>query len=148
MIEEQHGIINRLSRFLTLHRLAVLLVLLTVTGIFSIGITRIKGEVILEEMLPYAHPYLKIISKYSQVFGTGGSGVAIALKVKEGDIFREGFLKKVQALTNDVALLEETYYVLTVSIGGRSVKVIKTLGDGEIKAQTLMWPKPPISMPA
>ena len=143
MIEEQHGVINRISRFLTMNRLSVLIVFLVATGIFSTGITRIKGEVILEEMLPYAHPYLKIIAKYANVFGTGGSGVAIAVRAKEGDIFQQHILKKVQDITNEVAMMEETYYVLTVSIGGRSVKVIKTLGDGEIKAQTLMWPNPP-----
>ena len=43
--------------FLSRHRLGVLLVILAVTGVFLYGAFRIQGEVILQEMLPYDHPF-------------------------------------------------------------------------------------------
>jgi uncharacterized protein len=146
MHDKQEGMLNRFCRYATQRRLWVLVIAVILAAGFASGIPRIKGEVILEEMLPYAHPYLKIIAKYSEVFGSGGSSVAIALKARDGDIFRDSILKKVQAITHDVAMWDETYSTLTVSIGSRSVKVVKTLGDGEIKVLSLMWPDPPKNM--
>ncbi len=140
---KKDSLLNRFCGYLTQHRLGVLILSLVLATGFACGIPRIKGEVVLEEMLPYAHPYLKIIAKYSEVFGSGGSSIAIALKANQGDIFNDNILKKVQAITQEVSLWDETYSTLTVSIGSRSVKVVKTLGDGEIKVLSLMWPQPP-----
>jgi uncharacterized protein len=137
------GLIDRFCSYSTKHKLGALVFALIVAGGFALGIPRIRGEVLLEEMLPYTHPYLKIIDKYSKIFGSGGSSVAIAVKSIDGDIFKDSILNKVQAITNEVAKWDETYSTLTVSIASRSVKVVKTLGDGEIKVLSLMWPDPP-----
>ena len=53
-------------------------------------------------MFPYDHPYLKLHARFSQVFGSGGSTVAIALKAKNGDIFNETTLTKIQKMTNEI----------------------------------------------
>ena len=122
---------------------ALLLLTLCVAAGFAVGTTRIKGEIVIEELLPYAHPYLKIIAEFSQVFGSGGSFVAISLKAREGDIFRKTILEKVQAIDQEVALWPETYRILTVSIGSRATKVVRPVGEGEIKVKPLMWPNVP-----
>ena len=51
MAQKKRGIIERLSRFATNHRLRVLVLALVVAGAMGAGITRMKGEVVLEEML-------------------------------------------------------------------------------------------------
>ena len=77
------------------------------------------------------------------MFGSGGSGVVIALKARDGDIFKESILKKLQKATNEIVLWDEVYRVLTVSIASRAVKVVKTLSKGEISIVPLMWPEVP-----
>ncbi len=143
MKEEKRTFIDRLAWFSSSHRALVLLLTLCVAAGLAVGTTRIKGEIVIEELLPYAHPYLKIIAEFSQVFGSGGSFVAISLKAREGDIFRKSILEKVQAIDQEVALWPETYRVLTVSIGSRATKVVRPVGEGEIKVAPLMWPNVP-----
>jgi predicted RND superfamily exporter protein len=143
MTEEKRGVLERLAWFATSRRGLVLALTLTVAAGFAYGATRIQGEVIIEELLPYAHPYLKIMAEFSEVFGSGGSFVAISLEAREGDVFTKSILRKVQAIDQEVALWPETYRILTVSIGSRSTKVVRPVGEGEIKVKPLMWPDVP-----
>lgn len=143
MVNHNQTWLDRFCWFLSKHRLVVLLLILVITGIFLYGAFRIRGEVILSELFPYDHPYLKLHARFSQVFGSGGSGVVIALKAKKGDVFSEGLLTKIQRMTNEITLWSEVYRVLTFSIASRSVKVVKALKKGEIKIEPLMWPEVP-----
>ena len=92
------NLLDRFCLFATNHRAKVLVVVLIIAALFSLGLFRIKGEVVLEEMLPYDHPFLKIIINFSEVFGTGGSWAGISIKANEGDIFKESILKKIQKI--------------------------------------------------
>ncbi len=130
-------------KFLTKHRMALFILILILTAVFMYGSFKIKGEVILTDMLPYDHPYLKLHHRFSEVFGSGGSTLAIALKVKNGDIFNEAFLKKLQRMTSEVANWEEVYRSLTVSLASRSVKIVVAAKKGEINIDPLMWPDIP-----
>ncbi len=143
MREKRRSLLDRIAWFATSHRLFVLLLTFAVAGGLAYGTTRIRGEVIIEELLPYAHPYLKIMAEFSEVFGSGGSFVAISLRAREGDVFRKHILKKIQEIDQEVALWPETYRVLTVSIGSRTTKVVRPVGEGEIKVEPLMWPDVP-----
>ena len=143
MTNHNRTALDRICWFLSRHRLTVLIIILVITGIFLYGAFRIRGEVILAELFPYDHPYLKIHARFSEVFGSGGSGVTIALKAKKGDIFNEVFLTKLKNMTNEVALWDEVYRVLTVSIASHSVKVVRALKKGEISISPLMWPEVP-----
>jgi len=135
--------LDRLCWFLARYRLTVLIVILVMTGVFLYGAFKIQGEVILAEMFPYDHPYLKLHARFAQVFGSGGSGVVIAVKAKDGDIFNSRILTKIQKMTNEIEMWNEVYRTLTVSIASRSVKVVKALKKGEISIEPLMWPKIP-----
>ncbi len=117
--------------------------ILIITGIFLYGAFKIRGEVILQDMLPYDHPYLKLHNRFAEVFGSGGSTVAIALKANKGDIFNPSFLTKLQKMTNEVMMWDEVIRSLTVSIAARSVKVVRTLKKGEINIEPIMWPDIP-----
>lgn len=143
---EKLGRLDRFCLFLSHYRLAVLIGILVITGVFLYGALHIRGEVILQDMLPYDHPYLKLHNRFSEVFGSGGSTVAIALKARKGDIFNYGFLKKFQNMTNEVLMWDEVYRSLTVSIATRSVKVVKPLKKGEINIEPIMWPEVPLSV--
>jgi len=143
MGNENQGRLDRFSWFLTSHRLAVLVLTLIITLVFAYGTFKIRGEVILQDMFPYDHPYLKLHARFAQVFGSGASGVAIALRAKDGDIFKQGILSKLRKMTNEVVLWDEVYRVLTVSIASRTAKVVKALAKGKISITSLMWPEVP-----
>jgi len=140
---KSRGFLDHISWFLSQKRIKVFLVLLILTGIFLYGAFQIQGEVILRDLLPYDHPYLKLHARFSQVFGSGGSGVVIALKAKNGDIFNEAFLSRLKKMNEEVELWDEVYRSLTISIASRSAKVVKTRGKGEITIVPLMWPNLP-----
>ncbi|MBI5446249.1 MAG: MMPL family transporter [Deltaproteobacteria bacterium] len=136
---------DRLFAWACRRRARVLAVSLVLVGLFSVGITRMHTDVILQHMFPYDHPYLKLNMKFAQVFGGGGSAVAIAVKAKNGDIFNPETLGKVKKITDEIVLWDEAYRVLTVSIATHSSKVVKTLSKGEISIEALMWPEVPSS---
>ena len=135
--------LDRFCQFMTRHRLVVLLFVTIATAAFSYGAFKIHSEVILQDMFPYDHPYLKLHARFSEVFGSGGSGVVIALKAKKGDIFNEPILRKLRKMTDEVELWDGVYRELTVSIASRSTKVVRALGKGEISIDALMWPEIP-----
>ena len=135
--------LDRLSRMVSNKRLVILVVLLVVAAVFTYGATKIKGEVILQDMLPADHAFLKLNNRFAEVFGSGGSTIAIALRVKSGDVFNEAFMTKLQSMTKEVLTWDEVYRSLTVSLATRSVKVVKTLKKGEINIEPIMWPDVP-----
>jgi predicted RND superfamily exporter protein len=143
MTEERRTLLDRFSWFVTSHRVAVLVLTLIVAIGFGYGTTKMKGEVIIEELLPYAHPYLKIMAEYAEVFGSGGTFVAVAIEAKDGNVFKKEVLEKIKQIDFEVALWPETYRILTVSIAGRSTKVVRPVEDGEIRTEPLMWPEVP-----
>lgn len=138
-----HQGLDQFCWFMTRHRMAVLVLVSIATAVFSYGAFKIQSQVILQHMFPYDHPYLKLHARFAQVFGSGASGVAIALKAKDGDIFNQVVLSKLQKMTNEVVLWDEVYRVLTVSIASRTAKVVKALAKGKIKIEPLMWPEIP-----
>jgi predicted RND superfamily exporter protein len=135
--------LDRFCWYLSSHKLAVFVFILIVTGIFLYGAFKIRGEVILQDMFPYDHPYLKLHARFSQIFGSGASGVAIAVKAKERDIFNERFLTKVKKMTHEIELWDEVYRNLTVSMASLSTKVVNAKGEGEIAIEALMYPEVP-----
>lgn len=135
--------LDRISRFLTDNNKKVFIVILIITAIFAVGAFRIKGEVILQDMLPYDHTYLKLQARFAEVFGSGGSTVAIAMVQKKGDIFNQKTLEKVKKMTEEVELLDEVYRLLTVSIASQMTKVVQTRAKGEIGIESLMFPDVP-----
>jgi uncharacterized protein len=135
--------VDRLSWFLTRHRGATIIATLAIMAVFVPRIGNIKGDIILQHMFPYNHPYLQLHARFAAVFGSGASGVAIALKAGNGNIFTEANLLKLQQMTNEITMWPEVYRNLTVSIASRSVKVVKTLKKGEIQIEPMMWPKVP-----
>ena len=135
--------LDRFSWTVVRYRFIILPLLLICVGAFALGALKIKNEVILQDLFPYDHPYLKLHARFSEVFGGGGFGVVIAVKSKAGDIFNAKTLGKIKAITDELVLWDEVYRVLTVSMASNSVKVVKTLAKGEIVIDSLMFPEIP-----
>jgi predicted RND superfamily exporter protein len=140
---EKQGVTDRLVSLLVRRKLLVIILILAGTIAVSVGAVRMKTEVILADLFPQQHPYLQLMGKFSEVFGSGGSGVAIAVKVKQGDIFNEKTLGKIKEITDDIVVWDEVYRVLTMSMATYSTKVVKTVAKGEIRIEPLMYPEVP-----
>ncbi len=135
--------LDNISWYLTRFRLQIFILILVITAVFLFGSFKIKGEVILKDMLPYDHPYLKLTERFAEVFGSGGSTVAIALVQKNGDIFNDKTLMKIKKMTEEVEMWDEVYRLLTTSIASNQSKVVVTKAKGEIVIKALMFPDPP-----
>lgn len=135
--------IDKIVLLLARRKLWVMIFVLVCTAAVSLGVFRMKTEVILSHLFPYDHPYLQLMGRFSEVFGSGGSGVAIAVKVQKGDIFNEPTLTKIKNITDEIILWDEAYRVLTMSMATYSTKVVKTLAKGEIRIESLMYPDVP-----
>ena len=125
------------------NRVWVFWVLLISVSAFSLGISNMRTDIILYHMFPYDHPYLKLHAKFARIFGGGGTNVVIAVNNREGDIFNNQTLEKVQQITREIELWEEVYRLLTLSIASNSSKVVKTQAKGEIIIEPLMFPDVP-----
>lgn len=128
---------------MTVHRRTVLILTIILSIGLGWGITRMQGEVRLWELFPYGHPYLKVQQKFGEIFGSGGSAAVIAIKAKDGNIFKQSILTKVQKMNNEVSMWDEVYRTLTISIASRTAKVVKAKSKGEISIEPLMWPEVP-----
>ncbi|MBT8341520.1 MAG: MMPL family transporter [Desulfatitalea sp.] len=135
--------LNRFCWAVTQHRIAVLAALLVITAIFLYGVFQIRGHVIIGEMFPYDHPYLKLTAQFSRVFGSGASSVVIAVQSKQGDIFNPVFLNKLKKMTAEVELWDEVNRSLTVSIASLGSKAVVARAKGEITVTPLYYNKTP-----
>lgn len=140
---KQSSKLNRICLFISNHGKMALVIIIIISAIFAYGISKMRGEVIIQEMFPYDHPYMKLNARFGEVFGTGGSGVVIAVKAKKGDIFNQKTLTTIKKITEEVELWDEVYRVLTVSMASYSTKVTKALDRGEITIEPLMYPNVP-----
>lgn len=128
---------------LTRNRIWVVVITLVITAISAVGLKNIQSEVILTELFPYDHPYVKLAGNFSKVFGGGGTTTIIAVSKKQGDIFNIETMQKVKDMVEEINSWKEVYRQLTASIASQSAKVVNTHALGEISASPLMWPDVP-----
>ncbi len=100
---------DKFCSFLVRYKFLVLMVIVLFTVGFSLGAMKMKTDVILADLFPYNHPYLQLYGQFAQVFGSGGSGVVIAVNVKKGDIFNQQTLGKIKNITGEIELWDEVY---------------------------------------
>ena len=135
--------VSKLAAFVTRYKALVVVLALLILGGVGAGIPRIQTEVILSDLFPQDHPYLKLMDKFSKIFGGFGAGVIIGVKAKEGDIFNEMMLLKISKMTREIELWEEVYRLKTYSMASHGTKVIRLLPGGEIRFEPLMYPEVP-----
>jgi len=123
-------------------RLTMLILILLITGIFCYGVSTMSVMVILEDMFPFGHPFVRLHKEFGSQFG-GASTVLTALKVKDGDIFNPEFLKKVKEVSDFFVFRDDLYPLLTTSIAERKTKYMRGHAGGNIEMDGLMWPRLP-----
>ncbi len=112
------------------------------TGIFAYGVSIMSVRVILEDMFPFGHPFVKLHKEFGSQFG-GASTTVIEVKTTEGDIFNPTFLQKIKEITDAVTFRDDVYSLLTASISLSKMKYIRGYSGGRVEMDGLMWPKMP-----
>lgn len=130
------------KKIVQLHWLIMLIGGPLLTGLFLYGISILSVNVVLEDMFPFDHPFIKLYKEFGAQFG-GASTCLIEVKTTEGDIFKTEFLKKIQGITDEITYRDEAYSLLTASISQRKMKYIRGYSGGRVLMDGLMWPEIP-----
>lgn len=136
-------IVSRAARFFTSRRKATIGVVAAGTLFFAFGIFSLRSELVVQDLLPSDHPYIRMNFRFSRFFDTGEGTVLFCLKSRQGSIFHPAFLEKLKKLTEEVSFLDEVYPRDTRSIASLSSKVVQTRAHGEIVVHPLMFPNVP-----
>ena len=82
------------------------------------------GQVVVEsrttDVFPSTHPYVETFGKYSDTFG-GASKVLVSVEVKEGTIFNQKTLEKVQRISRAMELMPGINNYQVISLSQRKV---------------------------
>ena len=86
-------------RFLLRNRIAVLLLITLVTGVFAYGVSTLKIATDFFALYPPKHPYIQLYNQYRNMFGTANVLIC-AVEVKKGDIYNLDTIRKIDRKGN------------------------------------------------
>ncbi len=122
-------------------RFLLMIIMGVLTVIFIYGFTkRLSVQVILEEMVPPQHPFIKLHKEYADQYG-GTNMIALAIVVREGDIFNVKTLEKIKRVSDEILFYKDVHRALVYSIAQRKSKVAKGHVGGTVDVSALMWPE-------
>lgn len=133
--------IKKFSEFCIRQRAWVAGLIGIATLILSYFALHVEVRTIFEDMLPSAHPYVKVHEKFKDTFG-GSNMVTIMLEVEQGDIFQPKVLEKVRNLTLDLRKVSAVNSFQIISLASKKLKEVRASTDG-IETKALMWPDLP-----
>ncbi len=137
---EQH-IKKSLGQYFIQYRYLILSVIAALTVLFGYGVTqKLSVQVILEELIPPRHKYVKLHQEYEKQYG-GTSTVIVAVVVDEGDIFNAPTLEKIKRVNDSLLFHRDVRRALVYSMAQRKSKVAKGHAGGTVDVSALMWPE-------
>ncbi len=138
----ESNVIATFCRAILRHRWPILTVLLVVGLYMGVKAREVAVHSITTDVFPSTHPYVETFTKYSDIFG-GASKVLVSVEVKEGTIFNQQTLEKVQRITRAMELLPGVNNYQVISLAQRKVKVQKIDAMAGIRSVPVMWPEVP-----
>jgi predicted RND superfamily exporter protein len=103
---------------------------------------QVQVKSITTDVFPSTHPYVQTFQKYSDIFG-GASKVLVAIEVKEGTIWNQKTLDKVQRITRAMELMPGINNYQVISLATKKVKVAKVDAVAGMRSVPVMWPGVP-----
>ncbi|MFH0811944.1 MAG: MMPL family transporter [Pseudomonadota bacterium] len=133
---------KKIGEFILERRVWILGLMLLITLFFIYEIvTKFTSYTNFADLLPQKHPFVKTHNDFRKTFG-GANKIALAVTVKEGDIYNYETLSKIIAINEDMIFFPGVDRYKIYSIGDQKVKNVITDAWG-IKAPSLMWPVAP-----
>lgn len=91
-----------LERLVFENRIAILVLVLLITGFLGYQMSQVRPDVQFEKLIPLQHPYIQNSMKYMPTGGNAGNAVQIAVEVVDGDIFTKEYLETLRQIADDV----------------------------------------------
>jgi hypothetical protein len=128
-------------RFLLRHRVAVVLLVALITGVFCYGVYSLKIATDFFALYPPKHPYIKLYQEYRKMFGSANVLVC-AVEVKDGDIYNLETMGKIDRITQGLLETEGCNATQVISLTHPKLKNVNVTSWG-IQIRPVMWPQFP-----
>jgi predicted RND superfamily exporter protein len=123
--------VSRLEELVFKHRLVVLAVLAAITLVMGWYAGQLRMSAGFAKQLPRGHEYIETFFEYqNQLFGS--NRVIVVLRSKQGDIWNQPFLARLQNLTDDVIFLPGIDRRTVTSIWTPSTRYFEITEEGMI----------------
>ena len=129
------------ARFVVHQRIAILALIGLLTVFFLYECTRLTMKTDFNNLLPQKHPFIKVHNMIRGIFG-GANQVLIMVQVRDGDVFNQKTLEKVQWITREVEKIPGVDPNKVRSIASSKLKDFK-FSSGAMSITTLMFPDIP-----
>ena len=113
------------------HRVAILVVFGLVTAAMGYFAAQLRMDTGFEKQLPRNHEYIRTFLQYRDQF-SGWNRVIFVLRAREGDIWTQPFLAKLQKLTDDVFFLPGVDRRTVTSLWTPNTRYFEVTEDGLI----------------
>lgn len=128
---------ERYSRFIVRHRLAMVAGALLVTAFFAVQLFALRLEIRRRANLPDDHPYVVVQNRMSDLFG--GEGVVIIGVIAEsGDIYTPAILAAIFRITEAVGEIPQVIETSVFSLGSANARAIVADAEGGMDIHPLM----------
>ena len=113
-------------------RVIVGLVLL-VTVFFALQVPGVRMYSDFADLLPQEHPYIKLHNQIRDSFGCANN-IILSLEVKQGDVFADDVLKRIDRLTQKIDQLPGVNHNTVASITHRTVRKVWLTETGDVNS--------------
>src|SRR5210317_1891966 len=109
----------------------VLVVLLLVTVFFGMQVPGVRMYSDFADLLPQEHPYIQLHNQIRESFG-GANNIILSVEVKQGDIFRDDVIKRIDRLTQRIDKLPGVNHNTVASLTHRTVRKVWLTETGDV----------------
>jgi hypothetical protein len=128
---------ERYSRFVVRHRVAIVVIALSVTAFFLFQLFALRLEIRRRANVPDDHPYVVIQNRMSDLFG-GEAVVIIGVMTDTGNIYTPDVLAKIYRITEGVLGLPHVIDTSVFSIAATNARAIVSDDEGTMDIHPLM----------
>jgi len=128
---------ERYSRFVVRHRVAIVIIALAVTAFFLFQLFALRLEIRRRANVPDDHPYVVVQNRMSDLFG-GEGVVIIGVIADSGDIYTPEILAKIHRITEGVLGIPKVIGTSVFSIAAPNARAIVSDEDGTMEIHSLM----------
>ncbi|HEX6142592.1 MAG TPA: MMPL family transporter [Geminicoccaceae bacterium] len=121
--------IPRIETLVFGHRRSLLAVFALLTLVFAISATQLRIDAGFEKQLPLGHPYMQTFLEHRAEFG-GANRLLIAVRARDGDIFRPEVFAAIEAVTDAVFFLPGVNKSSVRSIFTPNVRFVEVVEGG------------------
>lgn len=110
-----------------------MLVIVGITAFFASQVPGVRMYSDFADLLPQQHEYIQLHNQIRDNFG-GANNIIAAVEVKDGDIFNNETIKRIDRLTQKIDLLPGVNHNMVASLTHRTVRRVWLTENGDVKS--------------